>query len=199
MSDDARWVIQLSLGFTFALSAISKLRAPISFIRGVREYQVLPPKIAELFAAFVIFAETFLAVSHLSGQMLRTAVPLGFVVLGIFAAGVVLNLMRHRDLPCFCFGTGEELISGRTLARLGITSLGELTLMLKPGFFSTSFARSSLTASVHEVVIAIAWAVFLLVAVLWVLEMPGLLQLARGRFTGELDIQPRADEQGVSA
>jgi uncharacterized membrane protein YphA (DoxX/SURF4 family) len=196
MSNDAQWVIQLSLGVTFALSTLSKLTDPVSFVRGVREYKILPRQGAVLFAVFVIVAELLLSISHLSGQMLRVAAPLGFALLVSFAAAVAITLARHRELPCLCFGAEGEMVSGRTLARLGITILGELILMLQPGFFSARSGRALFAASAHEAVIALAWTLFVLVAILWLLQVPELLDLARTRFSGQLAGHAGPDVQG---
>jgi hypothetical protein len=197
MIENARWVIQLSLGFMFALSAVSKLKDPLSFVRGVTEYRILPRKGTVFFAVFVIVAELLLSISHLSSQMLSLAAPFGFALLSSFVAAVGINLARHRDLPCFCFGAEEgEMISGRTLVRLGIAILGESILMLQPGFFSAPSGRALFTASAHEAVIALAWTLFLLIAILWVLEMPGLLDLARARFSGQLAGKAGLETQG---
>jgi len=195
MSDNVRLIVQFSLGFTFALSVVSKITDPVSFARGVREYKILPRQGAVCFAIVVIVSELFLSISHLSGRMLRVAVPLGLALLSSFGAAVAINLTRDRHVPCFCFGAEEEeMISGRTLARLGIAILGEFILMLQPGFFSTASGSALLTASAQEVVVALAWTLFLLVAILWLLEMPDLLDLARARFSGQL-----ADKGGPGA
>ena len=173
-----RWVVQLCLGTMFALSAASKIGNPRGFARGVEEYRILPRRVAFLFALLVILCEIFLSLSHIFGWLLVYAVPVGVAMLCSFFVAVSVNLARKRNLPCFCFGGYEqEPISSRSLARLAIAILGELLLLLHPGFFDNSFPRAASHASAQDVVLAGTWTLFVLIATLWVLSLPDLLRL----------------------
>jgi len=177
-----RWVVQLSLGIMFALSTASKLADPMGFIRGVREYRILPQRSVLVFSLLLIVCEGFVSLSHLANWLLVFAAPIGLTMLCVFFAAVSVNLVRKRHLPCFCFGSGQrETTSARSLVRLAIAILGELVLLLQPGFFSGSFAHPAYYASAKDAVIAVSLALFALIATVWVLSLPDLLRLLRGR------------------
>src|SRR5438094_5777889 len=119
-------VLRFSLGLMFGLSASSKLMSPRSFFYGVAEYGLLPQRMVVISALGIIVCETFLAVSHVSGQFLVFSVPMALIILFVFFTAIGINLVRQRDIPCFCFGNGEgESISARSLARLIIAIAGE--------------------------------------------------------------------------
>lgn len=157
MNDQARWVVQLSLGVMFAVSAASKLRDPVGFARGVELYKIVPRCLAFALAFLVILCEGFLSLSYLGGWLMVFSVPLGLALLSSFFLAVTINLLRRRDLPCFCFGGDEgERISARSLARLAIAISGELVLILQPGFFSSRFARFAYHASARDMVLTMS-------------------------------------------
>lgn len=94
------WVVQLSLGVMFAVSTASKLGDPMSFVRGVREYRVLPQRSVLVFAILLIVCEAFVSLSHLGGWLLAFAAPMGLTMLCIFFVAVSVNLVRKRNLSC---------------------------------------------------------------------------------------------------
>jgi hypothetical protein len=179
MNDQIRWVVQLSLGVMFALSVASKLRDPMGFARGVEEYNIVPRRVASGFAFLVIVCEAFLSVSYLGGWLIVFSVPLGLTLLTGFFAAVSVNLLRQRELPCYCFGSDEgERISARSLARLAMAISGELVLVLEAGFFSSPFTQSARQASPRDIALAVSWSILTLVAAVWALNLPDLLALA---------------------
>jgi hypothetical protein len=179
--DEARLVVQLALGLVFLLSASGKLLNPAGFARGVAEYKVLPATLAYIAGLLLIPLEIYLAASHLTGWTLAVAVPAGLVTLASFAAAVAVNLKQGRALPCYCFGgQGGEIISGRTLVRLFFLLSGELLLLADPDLFSASkLVYPGRAASISEFGAALFWAMFLLVAGLWLLSLTDLIELFR--------------------
>ncbi len=135
MTDEARLVVQLALGVVFLLSDTAKLRNPMTFAFGL----LLMP------------GEVFLALSHLTGWLIVVGVPLAMVTLVSFAVAVGVNLLRRREVPCYCFGDGRETISGRSLTRLLMMTSGEVVLVTDSGFFGGSWSRSAPVATAKDI------------------------------------------------
>jgi Methylamine utilisation protein MauE len=166
-----RLVAQLALGLVFLLSTLGKLRRPAAFLRGVAEYEILPAPLAYIFGAVLIPVEAFLAAAHLTGRGLGGAVPLGIAVLLAFATAVAVNLRRNRDLLCHCFDSlGGERISARSLAQLGLLLAAEVLLLAGP---------AHRPAGLGDLALAGVWAVFCLLAGLWLLRADEVFQLFR--------------------
>jgi hypothetical protein len=179
--DETRLVVQLAIGLVFLLSATGKVLHPISFARGVADYQILPESLAFGVGLLLIPLEAFLAVSHLSGWLLAFAAPTGLALLAVFGIAVAVNLKRGRALPCYCFGDQSgETISGRTLARLLLLFAGELLVLSDPAL--STAGRLTYPARVNnfaELGLAFFWATFLLIVAIWLLSLTDLLALLR--------------------
>lgn len=201
MIDQARLVVELALGLVFLASAAGKLRDPAAFARGVVSYELLPRGLA-LAAGYVLIPfEALLAVAHLTGWQLRPGALLGLLTLLGFAAGVAVNLKRGRGLPCFCFSArGGELLSARTLARLGLMIAGE-TLVLTDAALWNGPASAALfpgrLAAGSDLVHALLLAVATLCAAFWLLSAPDLVYMVRGCAACARDAA--ADGSGVAA
>ncbi len=182
MTAEARWVIQVALGGVFLLSAASKLRSPMAFAWGVADYEILPTLAARAFGLVLIPTEVFLALSHLTGWLLVAAVPLGMAILLSFAVAMGVNLARGRGLPCYCFGAnGHETVSMRSLARLMMMISGELVLLFEPGFFKGSWSQAARVAT-RDMALGLPWILFVLLAAMWALSFPDLLDLIGQQF-----------------
>lgn len=176
--------VQLALGLVFLASTVGKLRAPSAFARGVASYDVLPRALAVPAGYALIPLEAWLAFAHLTGLGLRYGALLGALTLCAFAAGVAVNLRRGRGLPCFCFSArGGELLSARTLARLGLLLAGECLLLADPALWG---AAPSLVlfpgrlASAGELAYALLLAAGTLSLGFWVLSLPDLIYMVKG-------------------
>ena len=185
MSDQARSVIQLSIGTMFALSAMGKLVAPRAFIEGVRDYEILPRSLVAIFALVVIILETILSVSHLSGWLLVVTVPLGLALLCCFFVAVSVNLVRRRTLPCYCFGgSGGESISRRSLARVGVAIVAELVLLRRSEVVVNAPGTVVAGLAAQDLILTTCWVICAMLAVAWVLSVPDLITLGRRRSHG---------------
>ena len=172
--DSARLVLQLALGGVFLVSSLGKLRHPMAFLRGVAEYDVLPIPFAYAFGAVLIPAEAFVALALLSGIAAGVALPLATALLLIFGAAVAINLRRHRDMLCHCYGSlGEERLSARSLAQLG--------LLIAAGLFVWSGGGGSVRALAgpEDAVAAATLALACLAAGLWLLHADEVVRLFR--------------------
>jgi putative oxidoreductase len=175
---NVRLIMQLAIGTLFLLSTAGKLRDPGGFVRGVRQYQILPA-IAVQIGLIIIPLEGFLAISHLSGWMLSLSALIGCGLLSIFAVAVTVNLYWGRAVPCYCFGGGgDDTISLRTLARLVLLLTGEMVLL----FGGVPLTKSRLVfprqvGTLSEFGKAAFWTGLLLVAASWLLSAGDLWDL----------------------
>lgn len=179
MIDEMRLVVQFAVGLVFLLSVSSKLMNPREFARGVKEYQILPAYLTSSVALLLIPLEAFLAVSHLTGWLLKFAVPAGLLTLASFATAVSVNLRRGRALRCYCFDSGET-ISVLTLVRLILLVAGEVLLLTDPSLFMMSrLVYPHQISSLSQIGLGLFWAVFFLVAGFWLLSVSDMMELLR--------------------
>jgi hypothetical protein len=172
--DAVRLVLQLALGGVFLLSSVGKARHPVAFLRGVADYRILPAPLAYAFGALLILAEAFIALALLSGIAAGIALPLATALLVVFSAAVAINLRRHRDMLCHCYGSsGGERLSARSLAQLG--------LLVAVALFVWSGGGESvrLVASPDDALVAVTWAGACLLAGRWLLRADEVVGLYR--------------------
>ena len=101
-------VLRLTLGLIFLVSAITKLRDPAAFVRGVLEYRVLPRPLARVYGWLLPFVELGAGLLLLSGFIQAVAAGLAVLMLVSFAIAVSINAVRGRPAPCHCFGQASE-------------------------------------------------------------------------------------------
>lgn len=170
MMDDVHLAVQLAIGMFFLASAVGKLLDPVGFATGVAEFDLVPAPVAFLGAWLIIATELLLALSHLSGVALGYALPAGLLLLLLFLIAVIYSLKAGLERPCYCFGASDhEPMSARTVMRLLLLLAGELFLI---GTAMASTTRLRGLAYVHgaaDVALALFEAVFLLVALGWLL------------------------------
>ena len=168
-----RLVLQLALGIVFLLSVAGKLQDRGHFAGGLAAYRILPRSWANPASLLVIALESFLAVAHLTGYLLRIALPVGLGLLASFTVAVGVNLKRGRALPCYCFGRSGDTISGATLARLVLMASGEAFLLKATRPIYTP------QVAVSDLVVALFWAMVVLVIGLWLFALSDLGRLLR--------------------
>ncbi len=179
MANIVREAIQTAIGLVFLLSSVSKLREPRAFVQGVVAYQVLPPQVAIGYGILLIPLEGFVALSLLSDRWTSFGVSIGLLLLFSFFIAVIINVRRHRDLPCNCFGsTADERVSVRSLARIGLLAAGMLIVL--GGIYVSGavppFSWSG-TGSLAKGMLRGVLACFVLVLGMWALALPDLLRL----------------------
>lgn len=129
VSTHITYALQLFVGLTFALAAGVKARHPRRFVRIVHDYELVPARVAGAVAAAIIVSECLVVASLLTGYVVQIALVVAIVMLGSFAVGTGVNVLRGRLIACGCFGDAEEEISRRTLARVAtLLACSSLTL-----------------------------------------------------------------------
>lgn len=181
MSEYYVWVVQLTLGIVFTTSSAAKVMSLKRFLRGIREYDILPARLTIIVGLAIVLGELFLAFAHLTGLLLAIAVPFGILLLCSFVSAVGTNLIRNRTVPCYCFGTGEEeAISSRSLIRLALVLVAECSLVYSLWFDAgPAGRRGEYYQSPETIAATLIWVAVLLHFTLWLLNLPELVALAR--------------------
>lgn len=165
-------IIRLAIGFVLLLASATKWLHPLLFIRGVKEYRILPAALAAAFATALIPFESWLAIAHLFGWQLKVAVPAAAAMFTIFGVAVGINLARGNLIPCHCFGGPEQTaISPRTMARLLLLIMGEMTLFFNSGSNQPDRFAFFRLETWKSASLACFWAIMLLIAVMWLLSL----------------------------
>ena len=172
--------VQVDLAAVFLVAGLAKLRAPRQFMRAVAEYHIVP-RAAVVVGPAVIASEWFVFAAYASGQLLTVASLIAASWLSVFAVVTWVNLRRGRLIPCHCFGNADELIGGRTLARIGLIGAGvALVTVARIGANGPSAA----VLGPAEVVATAGLAVFIGLASTWLVhasELRAMVRLANGR------------------
>ena len=96
-------VFRLLLGLLFVYASIDKIRYPYSFQTGLHEYQLLPPIIEPALSILIPWAEFIAGVCLLLGLFYRSSGLILLVLLIAFEYGMVVNILRGKDMECHCF------------------------------------------------------------------------------------------------
>ncbi len=127
------WISRTVLGLSFVLYGIAKLRDVPGFVDGAVSWRVLDPRIVRPLARLLPFAEFAVGAALLLGLGGRIAEIGAILILGVFAAAVLLNLIRGLRVPCFCAGAAsEERIGVSTLLRIGVLGLLTYVVLAAP-------------------------------------------------------------------
>ncbi|MGI8915237.1 MAG: MauE/DoxX family redox-associated membrane protein [Chloroflexota bacterium] len=121
-------VLRLTLGLVFLVSALTKLRDPSAFVRGVLDYQVLPRPLARVYGWLLPLIELSTALLLLSGFFLAVGAGLTVLMVVSFTVAIVINAARGRAPACHCFGESQ-------VSRVGWHTLVRDLLLLAPAIW----------------------------------------------------------------
>jgi hypothetical protein len=171
-------VLQLAAGLVFLQSSASKLSAPAAFVRGLQHYAPLPNAVLVPTAGALIAAEAVIALSHITGWLLHSALIIASGLLLIFLLVAVFTLLRRREVPCLCFGAGDtQLLSWQSVARLALLILAETFMLWLAGV--DMHWQMPYEMDGRSLLMGIASAILLVVTSAWLLSVPQLISLAR--------------------
>ncbi len=103
------------------MSALAKLATPRGFAQDVREYQILPGRLAEAFGYVLPFAEISAAALLLSGLYPQWGAGAIIAMLVVFMMAVGWAMARGLNLSCACYGLlYRERVGWQTQIRDGI-------------------------------------------------------------------------------
>jgi hypothetical protein len=125
----------MGLGAVCLLAGIEKLRAPRDFFEGVRQYRLIPPRLAPVVGGALIAAEVTIGTLLVSGVTPVLAAAGAIVLFAVFAGALAVSLARANDAPCHCFGASDvEKISPLALIRaLALCGLAVAVLLFALG------------------------------------------------------------------
>jgi hypothetical protein len=128
-------VFRTGLGAVCLLAGLEKARAPREFFDGVRQYGLVPARLAPLVGGALIAAELVLGVLLVGGLVPALAALGAIVLFSVFAAALAVSLARSNTAPCHCFGASEvEKISPLALVRaLALASVAAAVLVFALG------------------------------------------------------------------
>ncbi len=113
----AALVSQLMLGGIFLRAGWSKLFSPSATATHLQAYQLLSNTQARLVAFLLPPLEMLVGLSCLAGFMLAINSILATFLLCIFSLAILINLVRGRSFPCYCFGNAQTPIGVPMLLR----------------------------------------------------------------------------------
>ncbi len=123
--------VRSSLALLFALAAAHKLRDLADFRATFGDYRIVPEALAPLGAALVVASEIGAACLLLVPGRQPVGLLVAVVLLGAYAAAIIVNLARgRRHIDCGCGGpAGRQPISGWLVARNLVVALAALACL----------------------------------------------------------------------
>jgi hypothetical protein len=178
MSRDVQLTLQFIVGLTFLSSVFGKILASALFFDGLRDYRLLPPWSVNHAGVLLIAVEGLIALSYLSGSLLRPVGILALVLSCFFMLVTSVALKRGTNARCLCFGASDtEPVSVRTVARILLLAAVVLVLLTRSseldGWLATAYSG-------RQILLALASAVLAQILVSWTLAIPELARLVRG-------------------
>lgn len=157
---------RLLLGGVFAVSALSKLRSPLTFVRAVDNFGLAPHAVAAVGAVVIVALELLVGITLLSGFGAQFGAGISALLLVAFSVVMARNALQPKPLPCHCFGASEESAPYRTLGRLGLLNVAVLGMGVAP---------DPIMASSGQLLVALGIGVI----GAWIIEVPAILALHR--------------------
>jgi len=125
----ATWVVRVALAIVFAMAGGAKLADQAGARRTVAGFGI-PGRFTAGGADLVIVLELAIALGLLLPTTATAAAAGALVLLGVFLAGLSLQLARGVKVPCACFGTLTTTPAGwPTLARNALLAAAAVFLL----------------------------------------------------------------------
>jgi hypothetical protein len=150
----------LILGGIFAISGLVKAVAPRAFIDAVIDFDVLPTRASQIVVAILLISTELVVSAMLLGAVAVSMAALTASALFIVFLAVIANtLARRRQIPCHCFGAGDEPVSHITVLRLVLLLAASIIV----GVGSANVTRIALWSSANVmlagvIVLLASWA-----------------------------------------
>lgn len=93
---------RILIGLIFIYASYSKILNPYSFYRATLEYELLPLFAVPFFSIILPWIEMFTGLCLIFGALYRSSNLIFFVMLVAFEIGIIINLLRGRDMDCGC-------------------------------------------------------------------------------------------------
>ncbi len=99
------FLLRLFLGGVFLWASIPKILHPLPFAVVVKDYQLLPDMLVNVFAIILPWLELLLGAFLIIGFWLPGTVGLASMLLLVFFLALAFNVARGIDVHCGCFST----------------------------------------------------------------------------------------------
>ncbi len=99
------FLLRLFLGGIFLWASIPKILHPLPFAVVVKDYQLLPDMLVNVFAIILPWLELLLGTFLIIGVWLPGTVTLASTLLLVFLLALTFNVARGIDVHCGCFST----------------------------------------------------------------------------------------------
>lgn len=129
-------VIRLLLGLLFVYAAYDKIIYPYSFYRNLVEYEIVPKALEPLFSILIPWAELIAGTCLFLGLFYRSS---GLILLALligFEFGIVVNLIRGKDMECGCFNLDFLGISDKLTWKTAIRDIIFILMAAETVFWS---------------------------------------------------------------
>lgn len=116
--DSVTLIATLTLGFAFLASGLNKLLDREAFVRGVLDYEILPPRLAVVYTRLLPWIELACGVALVVGVWPIGTALLGMLILASFAVAVLVNLGDVLSYALIVFhAVGSLALCALTLGR----------------------------------------------------------------------------------
>ena len=155
-------LMRLILGGVFLMSALTKLSAPSEFVANVRNYHVLPNRLAVGYAYVLPYAELSVGVLLPLGffSKLASGVSIAMLISFMTAVGIAMARRQHHD--CSCFGLlYKERVGWMTMARDGVLlALASIVFVADDGALTLSYLLANASRPVYSLALLAILATF---------------------------------------
>jgi len=128
--------IRLLLGFLFVYAAFDKIIYPYSFYRNLQEYEIIPKALEPLFSVLIPWAELIAGCCLILGLFYRSSGLILLALLVAFEAGIVVNLIRSKEMDCHCFNLDFLGISDKLTWQTAIRDIVFILMAAETVFWS---------------------------------------------------------------
>jgi hypothetical protein len=194
MFRDITIAARLAIGIIFTRAAFTKATGLREFASGIAGYGIVPTRLTIPAAYFVIAAEAFVALTHLTGIAMPPAAWFCLTMLGAFFVASIVGLRRGVPILCHCgVDDATQHLSRLTLLRIGVLFCIDWLVLIsttagrQPSGVGEWLNDVALSLGVVEV---LAWAmkgddVWRLHGAAWVLCRDRILRCISGDLTGK--------------
>ncbi len=105
-------IIRILLGIIFLYAGIDKILHPFGFAISIYNYRIVPDGLISPLAVILPWVECLLGIFLVLGIFVEGSALLSTMLLGIFSAIMIFNLIRGVDVDCGCFSQSSETLKG---------------------------------------------------------------------------------------
>ena len=130
------FVFRLLLGLLFVYASIDKIIYPYSFQTGLHEYELIPKILEPTLSIIIPWAELIAGACLILGLFYRSSGLILLVLLLAFEYGIVVNIIRGKDMECHCFNLDFLGISDKLSWGTAVRDLIFIIMALETAFLS---------------------------------------------------------------